>query len=132
MTTPEEKDRIETPSNTFRVFFGSIFLRAPRLIPRIQKEKDGAISFDIDLDHENAAEALNELETELNHPRLKAFKERVLSGDSTAWYKAVFGGISIVVVSAVVGVEVGARHGKDIKRIFAILEERKNNQNNTP
>lgn len=125
MTTSERKPEVQ--SSTSQAFFGVISLLVPRIRPHTTKEVDGTVFFDVDLGHKDTSQALDQLEKELNHPRLKEFRERVLSGHSKAWYTVVFGGISIVVASAAAaaGVEFGARHGKDIQGIFDILTEHK-------
>ena len=111
--------------NRFKTLVGSFNWLVPSVRPAIRRDTNGQVSFDIDLNHEKASEALNQLEGELNQPRFKEFRERVLTGRSKAFYNVVFGGISVIVVTAVAGVEFGSRHGQDIKRIFDILEERR-------
>lgn len=125
MTTPDREPEVQ-PS-IFQTFFGHITIPVSKIRPRIQKETDGGVSFDVDLNHEDAGEALDQLTAELNKPRLRGFKEKILSGHGKAWYSAVFGGITIVVVSTVAGVEF-ARHGKDIQRLFDIIEEHNKNK----
>lgn len=117
MTTPEGNPGI------FRSLVGQIVLLVPKVRPHIEKDAKGQTSFDIALDHEEANQALDELDRELHHPRLRGFMEGILNGNMKAWYSVAFGSISIIVAAA--GVELGPRHGKDIQKILDILKEHK-------
>lgn len=120
----------ETQPNIFRTFFGKLSLDVPKIRPQIERGDNGSVSFDIDLNHKDTPEALDQLDQALSHPRMEGFMEKILGGHSKAWYTVAFGGVSIIVASGIAGVEFGTRHGKDIQKLLDILEDHKKNKQN--
>lgn len=76
-------------------------------------------------------QVLKELDASLNDPKhpehrhfepLKNLADEIFSGKKKAWIKPAVGGMSVIVASALLGIEV-ARHGKDWKEVLHKLDQ---------
>lgn len=101
---------------------GEVFLHISKLRASFKNSENGEPQL---VSNIGDGEVLDSIEQELNHPRLKEFREHTKNGQKRAWFIPVVGGISIIVAAAI-GAEVGLRHAKDIKELYDLLEKHGN------